>query len=255
MIVYEQNDSYVMIRQHEHALLSGQLASKLDRDYWPDLSYQHDVLYAIHHHDRGWKSLDEVPIWNDGDQIPFSFMDYPLPIKLDYYIKGIEEVLKYSPYAAYLCSKHYQSFFRNATSKKGVSFYNNENKRQKALLHDVKIQDDLFTFHYHLLQFFDDLSLYVCFQEPGIDKSKELSWFRHGFSQPFYFLPKDERIVARWEDENTIALSHPLISTDAHFSVQLKRVPKHLIGLKGIAAAYQATSSEQRSFKILPPKS
>lgn len=255
MIVYEQNDSYIMIRQHEHALLSGQLASKLERNYWPDLSYQHDVLYAIHHYDRGWKSLDEVPIWNDVNQIPFSFMDYPLPVKLDYYIKGIEEVHKYSSYAAYLCSKHYQSFFKNATSPRGVSFYNNENKRQKALVQDFNIQDDLFTFHYHLLQFVDDLSLYVCFQNPGVNKADELAWFKEGFSQPFYFLSKDERIVAHWIDESSISLSHPLITTEERFSVQLKRVPKHLVSQKGISAAYHATSTEHRSFQISPPKS
>ncbi|WP_270181557.1 DUF3891 family protein [Alkalihalobacillus sp. CinArs1] len=255
MIVYEHNDCFVMIRQHEHALLSGQLAKKLNRTYWPDLSYQYDVLYAIHHHDRGWKTLDSVPIWNDDEKFPFSFMDYPLPIKLDYYQKGIEEVLNYSSYAAYLCSKHYQSFFKQATSRRGVSFYNHESKRQKDLLHDFEVQEDLFTFHFQLLQFFDDLSLYVCFQEPGVTKENELTWFKEGFSQSFYFLEKDERILANWKDDHTIQLSHPLIPTDERFSIQIKRVPKELVQKDGIASAYEATSVEHRTFQFSPPKS
>lgn len=254
MIVYEHNESYVMVRQHDHALLSGQLASKLNSQYWPERTIQKEVLYAIQQHDRGWISLDEVPFWNDSSQLPYSFIDFPLTVKLDYYIKGIKEVAEFSHYAAYLCSKHYQSFFENATSKQGVEFYNNESARQKILLDKINIDNELIEFHFQLLQFFDDLSLYVCYQEPGVTKENELSWFRDGFSQSFHFLNNNERIIASWENEKKLRLTHPLITTNEYFSVQVKKVPKELVSEKGISYAFQSTKPTHRSFRISPPE-
>ena len=250
MIVYEENDCFVMITQHDHALLSGQFATALREHYWPDSLYREDVIHAIHYHDCGWVPLDDVPFWNDRLKSPYSFLDFPLAPKLTFYKKGIDEVSKKTNYGGFLCSKHYQSFFNGATSNLAKTFYKEETIRQNQLSESFDLTDSLLTFHYQLLQFCDDLSLYACFQEPGVSKEDEISWFKRGFPQSFYFLTKDNPILTHWKSEEIIYLSYPLFKEEQTFQVQLKRVPKKLVFSEGIAKAYQTTSFELRSFSF-----
>ncbi len=237
-----------MISQHDHALLSGQFARELKESYWPDMLAYEDVLLAIKEHDRGWIPLDEVPFWNDRRQAPYSFLDFPLATKLTFYQKGIEEIGRQTSYGAYLCSKHYQSFFNGANSNLAKSFYSAEENRQLNLQKTFDIPESLLTFHFQLLQFCDDLSLYACFQEPGVSKDDEISWYKNGFPQSFYFLQYDEKVMAYWHNQDSIRMSHPLFNKDKSFEVQIKRVSKENISTEGIAKAYQSTSFETRSF-------
>ncbi|WP_347550863.1 DUF3891 family protein [Pseudalkalibacillus hwajinpoensis] len=250
MIVYEHGNSVVMIKQHDHALLSGQFARELKMDYWPDLRYREEVLFAIKHHDRGWIDLDEVPFWNDRQQAPYSFLDFPLAPKLTFYRKGIEEVKKQTFYGSFLCSKHYQSFFNGANANQALAFYEEEQRRQQDLEKHFDISDPLLTFHYQLLQFCDDLSLFACFQEPGVAQEDEIKWYKDGFPQHFHFLHHNEKVVAHWHNEKSINLSHPLFPEGHTFEVQIKQVSNDLIKSKGIANAYQSTSYETRTFQF-----
>nr|AYQ72090.1 DUF3891 family protein [Cohnella candidum] len=115
MIIREIQDSFVMVTQHDHALLSGEIAKHFTDPYFVDGAYRADVELAIREHDRGWIRLDDAPIWNDRDAKPFSFMDYPLLPKLTHYRLGIDEVQAQSEYAALLCSMHYCSFMAGHT--------------------------------------------------------------------------------------------------------------------------------------------
>lgn len=248
MIVYEENDCFVMTTQHDHARLSGQFAASLREDYWPNSDYREEVLYAIRYHDCGWIPLDDVPFWNDRRGAPYTFLDFPLAPKLTFYKKGLEDVIKSTTYGGFLCSKHYQSFFHNATSVEAKTFYADEETRQIQLRETFNISQSLLTFHYQLLQFCDDLSLYACFQEPGISKREELSWFKKGFPQPFYFLTEDHPILTHWNSKKTILISYPLFKEEQYFNVKLKRVPKGLVDIEGIAKAYQMTPFEDRTF-------
>lgn len=123
--------------------------------------WKEDVLYSIKEHDRAWIDLDHTPLWNDELQRPYSFIDYPSLIKLTYYRQGIDKVGRQSPYAGLLCSLHFASFYE---AQKNVQF------------------------HFKLLQQCDHLSIYLCMQEPGINKAQEISWYRNGFPQLFSHL-------------------------------------------------------------------
>ena len=110
MIIREQEENFLMIRQHDHAIISEQMTMKLKKGFLPDDDWQRSVLYAIKMHDFGWSSFDAEPLWNDEKQIPYSFIDYPDYIKTILYKRGIDEVAKEDPYAGLLCSKHYANF-------------------------------------------------------------------------------------------------------------------------------------------------
>ena len=69
MIVWERLDCYVLIKQHDHSLISGEFAQ-----YWAERPRPlRSTLYAIMEHDVGWKSLDASVSWNEETGKPYSF--------------------------------------------------------------------------------------------------------------------------------------------------------------------------------------
>src|SRR4051794_24857674 len=103
MIVREKLESYVLIKQHDHGLISGEFArrwAECPRPLGP-------TLYAIANHDAGWKILDASVRWNDETGKPYSFTNYPTVTKLRAYEEGLDLLEVEYPYAACLCSMHY----------------------------------------------------------------------------------------------------------------------------------------------------
>src|SRR5699024_242941 len=111
MIIRERADAFVMIEQHHHATLSGNLFDQMK----PKLALTNDIFhnavrYAIYQHDVGWIPFDMTPFWNDKEVAPYSFMTYPNSIKTILYKDGIDQVANIDPYAGLLCSEHYIRF-------------------------------------------------------------------------------------------------------------------------------------------------
>jgi hypothetical protein len=77
MIILEQEQSYLMITQHDHARVSGQIAGSWNEEFFLGLDRKNDVVLSCYEHDRGWIELDKAPKWHPSKQQPFSFMDYP----------------------------------------------------------------------------------------------------------------------------------------------------------------------------------
>ena len=65
MVIYEREADWVMIPQHNHGLLSGEIVKNWNPSYFDGANRQDDVIFAITEHDRGWIDLDETPFWND----------------------------------------------------------------------------------------------------------------------------------------------------------------------------------------------
>ena len=202
MIIRQKEKQIECIKQHDHAHISGEIAT-----HWREV-VDPDVVFGIYEHDRAWIPLDEV-VEKDAEQdMPYDFISYPLTPKLTAYTNGVDEVQEQSVYAALLCSKHYCSFFTGSiTSEPGVqTFLDQEQQRQESLLKkiDLRSTSKKLAEHFKLLQFCDDLSLYICMNQPGIPKSEEVSWFKDGFTQPFSFAPSG--IKAEWINETDIKL-------------------------------------------------
>ncbi|WP_027964417.1 DUF3891 family protein [Halalkalibacillus halophilus] len=248
MIVTDGGDHFKLIEQHEHAQISGVIA-----DYWPKqlfkgIDLRDDVIYAAYNHDCGWKALDANPEWNGEKDAPYSFMTYPNEIKVKYYEAGIDEVQKESDYAALLCSMHYQSFFKNPTENDMVfGFISREIKRQndiKARL-EGQIQSDIVEFHFKLLQFCDDLSLYFCLNHPGTAKSNEIGMFQDGFRQIFDGI--DEKIIANWVSDQAIEIKPFPFELSFPVTVSMKEIDKSVIDQMGIHDAYYQTDYSKRT--------
>ncbi|WP_185806940.1 DUF3891 family protein [Bacillus sp. HMF5848] len=254
MILYETDTSYVMTEQHLHALVSGDIAKHWDDQLFEGIANKTDVIFAISEHDRGWIEVDASPLWHDTKQMPYTFQDFPLSIKLIFYKKGIDEVQEKSAYAALLCSLHYSSFFKGMHDGERITqFVETEQKRQKKIIEHLKLHTsqkrDELSFHYKLLQFCDDMSLFISIQEPGVSKQDVFPWFRNGFKQEFKTL-ENQTINAQWLNREIIILTPFPFKEEFEVSLPIKIVRKSEVLEKGILLAYRETPYSYRQVCI-----
>ena len=195
MIVRKQGDRFVLFRQHDHALVSADFALKLK-----EIGRFHpSAVYAIAMHDVGWRLLDREVLWNEEEDRPYSFMDYPLGPKLPAYQSGIDRVEAEDPYAGCLCSMHYASFFEAVSEPAAIRFREEELARQERLKAGMTPEEraglkrDL-----RVLQLCDNLSLFVCLNEPG---QNTFPWFRDGVDYG------GQRLVPVWEGTRRLRFS------------------------------------------------
>jgi hypothetical protein len=196
VIVREKSDSYVLIKQHDHALASGEFARRWAKKPRPLES----TLYAIAHHDLAWRGPDARVRWNEETGRPYSFVDYPPEPKIRAYTEGLDWLEESDPYAACLCSMHYETLVRRfGRSEAEERFADAESRRQEKLRAGMS-GDELVTLDYNLrlLRLCDGLSLFVCLNEPGSDDYPPP--YPGGFE--FY----GERFQPIWEDRSTLRL-------------------------------------------------
>ncbi|KHE72135.1 DUF3891 family protein [Halobacillus sp. BBL2006] len=252
MIVQERENEFLLIEQHDHAQISGQMVLEWKKNFLLRSKLREDADWAIAQHDRAWIPLDKNPKWNDEENRPYSFIDYPLTEKIAAYQRGIEEVASQSLYAGMLCSMHYLSFFSEDSKDPEIrQFISEEKKRQEDLFEAMAmdVPKDIYLLHFKRLQFCDDLSLYVCMQEPGIPKEEEVSWFRNGFRQSFDFAP--DGIMSHWVDEKQVSLKPFPFERPFEVQIPYRLVSKTTIQDKGLNKAYQEAETHQRKVTFI----
>lgn len=214
MIVRERLDSFVLVEQHHHGMVSGEFA----RHWAREILTREAALYAIANHDVGWRELDETVRWNEETGRPLSFLDYPVEPKLRAYTNGLDYIQAHSPYAACLCSMHYGSFVRNARKEPEVSFREAEEERQRGI--EASLSEEEISgleYNFRLLQLCDDLSLFVCLNEPG---RNDYPHYRDGFG----FM--GTRLEPVWEAGRTLRLDPNPFSEDFGIEIPYRVVGK-----------------------------
>ncbi len=248
MIVNEKEDHFLLIAQHDHALVSGEIVLHWKKKFLLRSKLREEADWAVSQHDRAWIPLDRHPRWNEEKERPYSFIDYPLTDKLQAYQNGIQEVAERSNYAAMLCSSHYQSFFSKDDKDPVIQqFIEEEENRRQELEAAMKMEvpSDIYQLHFERLQFCDDLSLYVCMQDPGIAKEEEVSWFRNGFRQQFDVAP--EGIMPKWLDEERVALDPFPFEHEFEVRVPYRILYKSEVEEHGIEKAYHDAEVRERA--------
>jgi hypothetical protein len=252
LIVRNESDAYIMITQNEHGHLAGIFAENWTRDFFYYPTKRPAVECAIREHDRAWIPIDSRPLWNDQKNVPCSFIDFPNEQKLAFYKKGIDEVAAMDPYAGLLCSYHYTRFVINDTSPSSLAFIEKEKKRKQLLLQKVKeFSDEAFQFHYDLLRFCDNLSLFICMNIPGVTGVSVHPWFREGLSAPKSFkLETHKKINIEWTATNSLSLSFPLFERTFRAVVKQKTLRKKDIQHFGLDEAYARAPETSFAFTI-----
>ena|SRR5699024_185669 len=249
MIVREREDTFIMIDQHHHASISGQLYESIKEEF---TIKQNDIRYsirlAIDLHDVGWKPFDLSPTWNDKKSMPYDFITLPNTIKSVLYKSGIDIVAQRDNYAALLCSHHYVRFLQNDSNIYCKQFVQTETDRKKRLLKQYKrFNKEKFLAHYELLRFFDNLSLFICLHEKNPSEEDIHFFFKNGIKLPELY--GGGGIQLNWQD-NKITLDTPIFAEPVSINLQQKTVTKTSINEIGILNAWQSVPYENVQLTI-----
>src|SRR5216684_4982360 len=106
MIVQEQDDQLILIRQTDHAVLSGFFAREWGNELFQRPEPFESVRLAAGEHDNGWREWELQPHIDPKTRLPYSFMSLPTEEHIDLYQRGIERVIKADRYAGLLVSMH-----------------------------------------------------------------------------------------------------------------------------------------------------
>ena len=215
MIVREQADSFVLVEQHEHALVSGEFARRWAEEPMP----VGPTLYAVENHDVGWRETDEEVLWNEATGRPHSFVDYPLGPKLEAWRRGIEFVEAHDAYAGYLCSMHYARFLLGSENPPEVEFREREAARQERLRLGMSPAElENLERNFRFLRLCDGLSLFLFLYGPG----------EAGYPPPTLdgFELDGTRYALTWQNERAVRLDPFPLTGPFDVSVPYREVGK-----------------------------
>jgi hypothetical protein len=183
VIVRQEGESLVIVRQADHAYLSGTLAAAWGLPPWTIPEPYPSVVVGARTHDDAWLAWDEAPGQPPGGW-PLSFYEVDRVTTSDLYRRGIDAVSQLDVYAGLMVSLHYSGFFHGhwdwqpfATPERfsdpdGAAlrrFVDGELERQVILRAAAGLgQDDelLLAANYKWLQLWDRISLDICRQDP-----------------------------------------------------------------------------------------
>ena len=194
MIVREVEEGFVLIGQHDHGLVAGEISRRCGRGPRSSPS----TLYAIAQHDLGWRELDESVLWNDEADRPHDFLSYPAEPKVRAFASALDLLEEHDAHAACLCSMHYATLMQGSEKEAEVRFRESEIRRQQRLRESIvdtsieNLEHDL-----RLLKLCDGLSLFLCINEPGRNTSNPAPY-------PEGFVLDGEEFVPEWADERTL---------------------------------------------------
>ena len=183
MIVREEHGAVVIVRQADHAELSGRLAAAWGEPPWEPVGPYPSVVVGARRHDDAWLDFDEAPEIGDHRR-PLSFFEVDRIKTSDMYRRGIEALYAIDAYAALLVSLHFSGFFHShwgwepfalpenfpgSQAKALQDFIEGELDRQERLRAELDIdgQGELrLAANYRWLQLWDRISLDICRQDP-----------------------------------------------------------------------------------------
>ncbi len=106
MIIQEQGDHLILIRQTDHAVLSGYFAREAGNKNFARPEPLESFQLAATEHDNGWNEWELQPRIDPVTFLPYTFMSLPTQQHIDLYQRGIERVVKVDRYAGLLVSMH-----------------------------------------------------------------------------------------------------------------------------------------------------
>jgi len=189
MIVQSREDCFLIIRQMDHAAVSGEFASEWGNEAFARPEPFESFRLAAAEHDNGWREWDENPRIDPETHEPWQFKALGVAEHLSFYQHGIKNVLKQDLYAGLLVSMHCTGIYsqrygtdpglkleRYAPEVEAV--VNGFRERMEAQQKHLRVQlgaagkgfgaaeERALWANYKRLQMVDRLSLYLCVTPP-----------------------------------------------------------------------------------------
>jgi len=105
-LILQQNDPIIVIRQTDHAFLSGFFAREWGNDAFLRPEPFSSFCLAAAEHDNGWQEWELAPGTDPKTFTPYSFMTVPTEEHIALYQRGIDRILKVDLYAGLLVASH-----------------------------------------------------------------------------------------------------------------------------------------------------
>jgi hypothetical protein len=106
MIIQEQGDQLILIRQTDHAMLAGFFARAMGNKFFSRPEPFESFCLAAAEHDNGWNEWELLPQIDSKTFSPYNFMSIPTEEHIALYQRGIERVVRADRYAGLLVSMH-----------------------------------------------------------------------------------------------------------------------------------------------------
>lgn len=114
MIVCPHADGVLCVTQPDHAHLAAAIMAAWQADGFPERGSRAATLFAIAHHDDGWREEDEAPALDTATGAPRHFRALPPDRHERLWVDGVVRAGERSSYAAALVAQHFATFARAA---------------------------------------------------------------------------------------------------------------------------------------------
>jgi hypothetical protein len=114
MIIQDHGDHLLVIRQTDHAVLSGFFAREWGNDLFKRPDAFDSFCLAAREHDNGWCDWELAPRVDPKTRVPYTFMSIPTEEHIALYQRGIERLAKVDRYAALLVNLHCAGLYDRA---------------------------------------------------------------------------------------------------------------------------------------------
>jgi hypothetical protein len=114
LIIREQSDQLLIIRQTDHAFLAGFFAREWGNAEFPRPEPFESFCLAVAEHDNGWNEWELLATLDAKTRTPYTFMSIPTEEHIALYQRGIERLVKVDHYAALLVSMHCAGLYDRA---------------------------------------------------------------------------------------------------------------------------------------------
>lgn len=203
MIRRADEGGWLLIAQHDHALLSGELAEHFGNEYFATPDPRDSVIKAVSQHDCGWPVHDDEPTIN-ADGLPLDVFESSQSVALKVWTASVERASEKDAYAGLLVSLHVLNLSVFATTLAGfesaqngpakfalIKFQQREIERQDRLRSQLGLRtekpvhhgppkevtqskEDKLTFNFRLLQAMDVISLAACCTHPPSRQTQDV---------------------------------------------------------------------------------
>jgi len=186
MIRRETPDHFLLITQHDHALLSGRLAEKIGNESMARPALRDQTIQGIALHDSGWPLHDDAPTLNRAG-LPLDVFETPREIGLLVWRESVERAVAADLYSGLLVSLHVLALSHLMSNMRPSprdrfeinKFQHLEIERQESLRIKLGLRTDVpldlglaragvdpaedqLSFNFRLLQAMDRVSLALC---------------------------------------------------------------------------------------------
>lgn len=185
MIVQDQGEQLLLIRQTDHAFLAGFLAKEWGNEEFARPEPFGSFCLAAAEHDNGWTEEELQPGIDARTRLPYSFMSIPAKEHIELYQRGIERLVKADHYAALLVTMHVAMLYdkaratmpgysakyvRSDEAQLATDFVQRLKLQQLRLKVDLRtqpgmkdfVEDNALKANFERLEALDRMSLYCC---------------------------------------------------------------------------------------------